>query len=292
LFLDFALPAVGYSLQEIDPALNELYHIFRIGKKVDISNRTGPGSEEAATDRREQERCGILARPPYGAHETENYFQSLFSSSDADLHGWSPPHEYPRGVELFLQNHPASHVYFIERGIVKLSCVGPGAKEVIVSLRRRNWLLAATAVILGVAYSATATTLTKCTLRSIPAAVFAGHLTSDICLSLEVNRMLSTEILGDRGKIVTLGCMSAAERLRRFLRELISEEDLNDPEKKGRLELPLKSYELAEIVAVTPQHLYRLLRDPGMRKHLKQARGILTITDPSAFMLNDNFESN
>ncbi len=256
---------------------------------MDISKKNRQSSEEAETGHREQGRCGILVRPPDGARETENYFQSLFSSSDTDLHGWSPPHEYPRGVELFLQNQPASQVYFIERGIVKLSCVGPGAEEVIVSLRRRNWLLAATAVILGDAYSATATTLTKCTLRSVPAAVFASHLTSDLRLASEVNRMLSAEILGDRRKIVTLGCMSAAERLRRFLRELISEEDLNDL-KKGNIELPLKSYELAEIVAVTPQHLYRLLRDPELRIHLKQGRGILTVINPSEFMLKDNPE--
>jgi len=258
---------------------------------VRISGRNRPGPEEPISGRCEQEECGIVADPASDTHETKNYFLSLFSSSDADLQGWSPPHEYPRGVELFLQNHPADHVYFIERGIVKLSCACPRAEEVIVGLRRWNWLLAATAVILGNAYSATATTLTRCTLRSISSAAFADHLTADIRLSLEVNRMLSTEILGDRKKIVTLGCMSAAERLRRFLRELISEEDLNDLKKEGRLELPLKSNELAAIIAVTPQHLYRLLRDPALRIHLKQDRGVLTIVNPSAFMLNDKLES-
>jgi len=246
------------------------------------AGRTRPGAEEAVTDHGEKKACG--------SPQCENYFQSLFRSSDATLHGWSPPNDYPPGVELFLQNRTADHVYFIERGIVKLSCIGPKAEELIVGLRRRNWLLAATAVIVGDAYSATATTLTRCALRCISAAAFANHLVTDIRLSREINRMLSAEILGDRKKIVTLGCMSAAERLGRFLRELISEEDQNDLRKGGRLELPLKSYELAEIVAVTPQHLCRLLKDPRLKIYLEQGRGTLTIVDPLAFMLDDNFE--
>lgn len=256
-----------------------------------ISSRTRPGSEEAITGHREQETCGILANAPSGAPVTKNYFQSLFSTPDANLYGWSPLHVYPSGAELFRQNDPATQIYFIERGMVKLSCAGPGGEEVITSLRRRNWLLGVTQVIVDNVYSATATTLTRCTMRWISARAFVGQLTTDIALSVELNRMLSREIRGNIEKIVTLGCMSASERLRHFLRELISEEDLDELGKKGRLELPLRSCELAEIVAVTPQHLYRLLKAPELRTHLKQSKKILTIVDPLAFMHGGSSES-
>ncbi len=227
---------------------------------------------------------GISMSPKSGDSKIENYFQSLFSTPDPSVHGWSPLHTYPLGVELFRQDHPATHVYFIERGIVKLSCGGPGGEEVIAGLRQSNWLLGASAVILGSAYTATATTLTRCSMRWIAAGTFVRKLAVDIDLSAEVNRMLSREIRGHLTKIVTLGCMSATERLRRFLCELISEEDHDELQEKGKLELPLKNGELAQIVAVTPQHLYRLLREPGLRTHLRQRKKILTVVDPLAFI--------
>jgi CRP/FNR family transcriptional regulator len=243
------------------------------------------------TGYREQKTSGISASPKSAICETADYFQSLFSTPDANLYGWSPPNTYPSGVELFRQSEPATKIYFIERGIVRLSCVGPGGQEVIISLRRRNWLLGVTQVIVDNVYLATATTLTRATMRCISAVSFMGQLKMDIALSVELNRMLSREIRGNLDKIITLGCMSATERLRHFLRELISEEDPDELRKKGELELPLKSNELAEIVAVTPQHLYRLLKDPELRTHLKHSGKILTIVDPLAFMHKDGPES-
>jgi len=242
-------------------------------------------------DYREQKTSGVSASPESGTREAVNYFESLFSTRNANLYGWSPLHTYPSGVELYRQNDPATQIYFIERGIVKVNCAGPGGEEMIIGLRRRNWLLGVTQVIVDNVYSVTATTLTRCSMRYISAREFMAQLTTDIALSVELNRMMSREIRRNVEKIVALGCMSATERLRRFLRELVFEEDLDELRKKGKLELPLKSEELAEIVAVTPQHLYRVLKNPELRTHLKQSKGILTIIDPLAFMHEDRSES-
>jgi CRP-like cAMP-binding protein len=128
-------------------------------------------------------------------------------------------------------------------------------------------------------------------MRCISAREFMDQLTTDIALSVELNRMLSRDIRRNLEKIMSLGCMSATERLRRLLRELVFEEDLDELRKKGKLELPLTSDELAEIVAVTPQHLYRILKNPGLRTHLTQSKRILTIIDPLAFMHEDSSKS-
>jgi CRP-like cAMP-binding protein len=234
-----------------------------------------------------QKTSGISASPESGDREAINYFQALFSTRNADLYGWSQLHTYPSSLELFRQNDPANQIYFIERGIVKVSCAVAGGEEVIIGLRRRNCLLGVTQVIFDNVYSVTATTLTRCSMRCINAKEFMGQLTTDIALSVELNRMLSREIRRNLEKITTLGCMSATERLRCFLRELVSEEDLDELRKKGKLELPLRSYELAEIIAVTPQHLCRVLKNPELRPHLKQSKRILTIIDPLAFMHED-----
>jgi CRP-like cAMP-binding protein len=243
------------------------------------------------TDHREHKTCGVPAHPESGSSDAVNYFRSLFSRPDADLHGWSPRHTYPSGVQLYQQNDPVTQIYFIESGIVKLSYVGPSGKEVIIGLRRSNWLLGVTHVCVDEdAYSATAKTLTPCSVRCISARAFADQLTTDMALSVELNRMLSREIRGNTRKIITLGSMPASERLTRFLCELISEEDPDQLRMEGRLELPLKGDDLAEIVAVTPQHLYRLLKDPKLRTHINQGKKTLTIVDPLAFMRLDRPE--
>ncbi len=219
------------------------------------------------------------------ACDTEGYFRTLFKKDDADLHGWSLRHTFPSGVELFRQNDPASQIYYIESGMVKLSCTVPSGKEMILGFRRRDWLLGVTQVCIeDEVYPATATTLTACAMRQIPAKTFMEMLTGDIELSVELNRMLSREIKGDTEKIIALGSMSAAERLIRLLREVVSSEDREELRNKGKLDLPLKSEELAELIAVTPQHLYRLLKNPGLRAHIKQGRKVLTIIDPIGLM--------
>jgi CRP-like cAMP-binding protein len=232
--------------------------------------------------------------PPHqesGGGKTENYFRSLFNRADADLYGWSPRHTFPSGVQLYQQNDPVTHIYFIERGTVKLSHVGSNGKEVIISLRRRNWLLGVTHVCVDENVNlATAKTLTPCSVRCITVRAFAHQLTMNIALSMELNRMLSREIRSNMRKIITLGILPATERLTRFLSELISEEDPDQLRKEGRIELPLKCEELAEIVAVTPQHLYRLLKDPELRTHIKHDKKNLTIVDPLFFMSLDRSE--
>lgn len=238
------------------------------------------------TERKASEISGSLTAD---THKTD-YFQALFETPDARLYGWSPLHSYSPGVELFRQNDPATQVYFIQKGIVKISCIGPGGEEVIISLRRNNWLLGATQVISGNTYTSTATALTPCSMRCIAAKAFMDQLKTDIACSIEVNRMLSLEVISNIQKIITLECMSATERLRRFLCELISCTDLVDLHKKGGLELPLKRSELAEIVSVTPQHLSRILKDPELKMHLKQNKKILSILDPLAFLLKQPAE--
>lgn len=219
------------------------------------------------------------------ACDTADYFESLFSRPDSDLYGWSPLHTYPSGAELFRQSEPATQIYFIESGVVKLSHIGPGGKEVIIGLRRKHWLLGVTQICVDQdVYSATATTLTRCAMRHISATAFLGRLTTDLALSVQLNRMLSREVRGNTDRIITLGSMSAIERLRSFLHELIAEEDQDQLRTQGSLDLPLGSSELAEIVAVTPQHLYRLLKDPGLAAHIRQRKKVLTIVEPLVFL--------
>lgn len=55
------------------------------------------------------------------------------------------------------------------------------------------------------------------------------------------------------------GCCALA-RLRQFLLELVSEQDLAERRKEVAVRLPLRRYEIATYLGITPVHLSRLVK--------------------------------
>src|SRR6185503_8441385 len=70
----------------------------------------------------------------------------------------SPCQKYPPGVELFAQGARAQHIYFIERGLVKLTSLCENGREVVVCLRSEDQMIGTSSVILQQSYSLQATT--------------------------------------------------------------------------------------------------------------------------------------
>ncbi len=68
---------------------------------------------------------------------------------------------YPPGVKLTSQGRPPTHVYLIQRGMVKLTYTSPEGRETVVDFRFSGELVGAQAVALGQPCFGTATTVTK-----------------------------------------------------------------------------------------------------------------------------------
>jgi len=183
--------------------------------------------------------------------------KEMFSSAA----GWGPTQTYTARTEIFRQETPATAVYFMEVGLVKLSRIDYSGREIIAGLRRRHWMIGVTAVLLGKYYPFTVTTLTTCALRCISAANFLNLVETSTHFSRQLLTMLSQEILAHGKSFVNLGCLPAMDRLKRLLYEIIIEvEEPADLERQIKIIMPLAHKEMAQMIAVTPEHLCRLFK--------------------------------
>jgi CRP-like cAMP-binding protein len=219
--------------------------------------------------------------------QQDDFFCSFFKEHENHLYGCDPVQPYPANTQIFQQDTPANAVYLVERGLVKLSRVEL-SRQIIVGLRSRHWLLGAPAVLIEKSYSFSATTLTLCYLRTISAKGFLHLAKTDAQFSYQLQQMLSQEIYNHLIKVITLGCLPAIDRLERFFCELIQEHEPTDLQRQIEIQVPLKNQEIAEMIAVTPEHLCRLLKGMAQKTGVKLSKGVLTIMNPLSLMHKAN----
>ena len=187
---------------------------------------------------------------------------------------------YHPNVELFRQDALAKDIFLVETGLIKVSRIEKNGREVIVDLRHPGFLLGVSSAILDQPHAVSALTLTDCHVRRIPASIFHQLLQSDLLVSQYVHRMHSREMLDKISHIAQLSCLTARERLILLLRRLVSVSVENESSLGVKIHLPLKHWELAQLVAVTPEHLSRLLKRMEQKGILRQEKNWLFLTFP------------
>ncbi len=209
---------------------------------------------------------------------TELFFFSSFFDKQKDYSHFLSPVTYQTQTRIIEQGVTAEAVYLIERGLVKLTRSTPNGHEVIAGIRRGSWLIGASAVLLGGRYMYSASTVVPSTFRCIPASLFLQMVRTNHQFSLETNRLLSYEVLHHMRNFEAMSCLSARDRLMCLLQELILEQGQSEFDKSGEFTVPLKSLELAEVIAVTPEHLCRLLKEIEHEGVVRRDKGMLVVT--------------
>ena len=209
---------------------------------------------------------------------------SIAEEGRSMLSSLAPVQKYPPSIELFKQGCPAQDVYLVEHGLVKLMRLCDEGRSLILGLRPSGWVLGASSVILQKPYPASAITVTNCHLRRILATSFIELLKTSSQFSLYFNQLQSREIYDQIGHQVGLGFHSARHRLEQLLWQLIYTHKLNDPQqrefqKEMRLNLPLKHNEIADLIAVTPEHLSRVMKQMQQEGFLRREKGWIIISD-------------
>ena len=167
---------------------------------------------------------------------------------------------YPVGTVLMRQGGDPGDVFYVEEGLAKLVRTGPDGRDQILGLRGAGWFLGAAFVLAFRAHPASAVALTPCRLRRLSRQAFLDLMAKHEALSWHVHQMHSREVLSQFQQMAELGTATSRQRLERFLRRFT---EAGIPSRNGggvRLSLPLKRWELASLIAVTPEHLSRLLR--------------------------------
>ena len=194
---------------------------------------------------------------------------------------------YPVGTVLVRQGCEPSDIFFIEEGLAKLVRIDGNGREQILGLRGPGWLLGAAFVLVGRSHPASVVAVTACTLRRLSREAFLEMMTEHPDLSWHVHRMHSREVLSQFHHMADLGVKTARQRLERVLGRLVAVTTPGANGKEVRLLSPLKRWELASLIAVTPEHLSRLLKQLRNDGVIRVHKGWIVIPDMARLTADD-----
>jgi len=208
--------------------------------------------------------------------------QTLLAVSSAwrDYTGVASAKEYQSGTNLYTQGARATYAHLAISGLIKLTRISEGGHELITGLCFPIRLLGAASIILGKEYPVTAVTLTRCRLQSIPAPSFLELLRTDIRFSWLVQHEQSRDIYEQVSQLTEIGCLSARQRLERVLGHFLSTSEDNSSPNETSFRLPLRLWEVAKLIAVSPEHLSRILKAMQREGILCRNKNSFTILDP------------
>jgi CRP/FNR family transcriptional regulator, cyclic AMP receptor protein len=180
---------------------------------------------------------------------------------------------------IFYQGESPHTVCLICNGLVKLTRTESDGNPVIVGLRKTGWLLAA-APLLGENYASTAETVTRSKLCFVPLETFRHAMETDSQFSLWVTMIFSKEVYSSVLSISERSCLSGKQRLKKFLWEIVQNLNTGNTDKAVKLPIPLKHWEMAQLLAFTPQHLSRLIRQMEKEGIILRKNGWLVLSEP------------
>ncbi len=186
----------------------------------------------------------------------------------------------PPGAELFQQGTPAQMVYLLKSGLVKLMRVEEDGQQMIVGLRSAGWLLGVESALLQSPHPVTAVALTRCDLRCVPSSQFRKMVRDDARLSWKVHQIQSREVYSQVRQLSGLGCLSARHRLEQFLWDLSAALKPAAQCREIRFQVPLRDWEVAELIAVTSSYVCRLLKELESDGLLRRRKGWIILSQP------------
>jgi CRP-like cAMP-binding protein len=183
---------------------------------------------------------------------------------------------FPSGVELFRQGEQGQKVLVLESGFVKLTRLENNGREFIVSLQFPGSLLGVSAVVCSQRHAFCAATVTPCKLIQISRVQFSDLMFEDQHVSSLVNRWLGQEVCDLTINLTQLACIPVQQRLQQLLWRL-TKCDYAECSIGGKIRLPLKYWEVAALLAVTPAYLTRLFNELENNGLLSRHKGWIKI---------------
>lgn len=196
------------------------------------------------------------------------------------------PQNYPPAVELFNQGADPADVYFVHSGIIKLNRCEANGQEILLDLRFPGSLVGSAAVISEKPHAFAAITVTNCALTRWSSPNFLKLMATDTSVAASVRKILSDEVLDHVVRISQLTCLPARQRLEQllwqFCERLRTDNPYKPPPSWSKLQLPLKHYEIAHLLSITPTYLCRLLNTLQAEEVISRSKGWIVINKPAA----------
>jgi CRP/FNR family transcriptional regulator len=186
---------------------------------------------------------------------------------------------FPPGVELFRQGDLAHEVLIMESGLVKLTRSEENGREFIIALRFSDSLLGASTAVSARQHPFTAFTVTSCRLSQISKRHFADLIGNDQQVNSFVNKRLGREVSELMIHITHLACIPVQQRLQQLL-WCLTNDSPTECKAGNRIRLPLKYWEVAALLAITPAYLTRLFFELETTGVLSRQKGWIKIPVP------------
>ena len=197
----------------------------------------------------------------------------------SELQKQSRTHVYPRDVEIFHQRASLDEVYYVESGIVKIVRTHSNGQEVIFRLSFPGTWLGIMAVIANTPTPVSAITCTPTSLMPLPAETFRELLKTDREFSVWIHELHARQLCRQAAWVGHLTAGTSRQRLQAMIYEFVIASRPQDSDRSVRVHVPLRHWELASLIAVTPEHLSRLLAQMRREGIIRREKGWVILSD-------------
>lgn len=188
-------------------------------------------------------------------------------------------HAFPKGVELFSQGHALEEIAYVVSGWVKLVEVDADGHELIVQLLSTGAWLGSDSVVANVPTPVSAVTCSPTRVATMSRAAFRRLLTEDRSFCRLVLEAHAHALCRQMHQMLRLGMLPSRQRLQHVIREFIEVEGRRQTARGARVTIPLLRRELAQLIAVTPEHLSRLLKEMEIDGLIQRDSGWISVPD-------------
>ena len=164
------------------------------------------------------------------------------------------------GLNLTDQGAPVSSIFFVTQGTIKASFIERSGREIITNLHPATCVIGADAALLESPSLITATTISDCEIYVVATRHFRELLQSNADFSFHMNRSMARETFNQTRAVIDASCGDARLRLVNLLRPETLAGYHQPPNKDLSASVLLKKSEIAKLLAITPEHLSRLIR--------------------------------
>jgi CRP-like cAMP-binding protein len=190
-----------------------------------------------------------------------------------------PSREFPPSSTLFIQGAMPREVLYIERGLVKLIRISENGQELAIGLPSQGSLLGSASVIVQEPYPFTAIAVTSCALSCIPADIFLHLAKTDVEFCWYLHEVHSREVHQQASQLAAIRYLSARKRLEKLLLQFLSSIPAHERQNSMKIRLPLKHWEIAQLIGIRPEHLSRVLQQIKQEGVLREEDGCMIIPD-------------
>lgn len=187
----------------------------------------------------------------------------------------------PRSV-VFTEGDEPRAVYLLESGLVRIDRTLRTGRCVLITLTVPGEVFGELALIDSVSHSATATTVSECTLVRIPASAFVAALEDSPALVMAVLRRVTASLRSLTDQLVEATSFAASARVAARLVSLLDMADPSPVAGPVELRLPITQEDLAQWAGLSREGVVKGLSELRAASILETGRRRITILDPRA----------